>query len=72
MEIDLADLAFWRRPLKERYEAFARLRDLDLPVFFEEKRVPLLRSGGGSTPWSGTPTWWRPAATPGCSPASPV
>ncbi|MDP9841850.1 cytochrome P450 [Streptosporangium lutulentum] len=47
MEIDLADLGFWRRPLKERYEAFARLRDLDLPVFFEEKRVPLLRSGGG-------------------------
>ncbi|WP_326641076.1 cytochrome P450 [Streptosporangium sp. NBC_01755] len=47
MEIDLADLGFWRRPLKERHEAFARLRDLDRPVFFEEKRVPLLRSGRG-------------------------
>ncbi len=47
MEIDLADLGFWRRPLKERHEAFARLRDLDKPVFFEEKRVPLLRSGKG-------------------------
>ncbi|MER5623302.1 cytochrome P450 [Streptosporangium sp. NPDC002544] len=47
MEIDLADLGFWRRPLKERHEAFARLRDLDRPVFFEEKRVPLLRSGKG-------------------------
>ncbi|MFJ2032040.1 cytochrome P450 [Streptosporangium sp. NPDC087985] len=46
-EIDLADLGFWRRPLKERHEAFARLRDLDRPVFFAEKRVPLLRSGRG-------------------------
>ncbi|MEV8634535.1 cytochrome P450 [Streptosporangium sp. NPDC051023] len=47
MEIDLADLGFWRRPLKERHEAFARLRELDRPVFFQEKRVPLLRSGKG-------------------------
>ncbi|MBB2915095.1 cytochrome P450 [Streptosporangium becharense] len=47
MEIDLADLDFWRRPLKERHEAFARLRELDRPVFFQEKRIPLLRSGGG-------------------------
>ncbi|MBB4943683.1 cytochrome P450 [Streptosporangium album] len=47
METDLADLGFWRRPLKERHEAFSRLRDLDRPVFFEEKRVPLLRSGKG-------------------------
>ncbi|GAA3138929.1 methyl-branched lipid omega-hydroxylase Cyp124 [Planomonospora alba] len=47
MDIDLADLEFWRRPLKERHEAFARLRELDRPVFFTEKRVPLLRSGKG-------------------------
>ncbi|WP_433256251.1 cytochrome P450 [Streptosporangium sp. CA-135522] len=47
MEIDLADLGFWRRPPNERHEAFARLRDLDRPVFFEERRVPLLRSGKG-------------------------
>ncbi|NUW39256.1 cytochrome P450 [Nonomuraea rhodomycinica] len=46
-DIDLADLDFWRRPLKERHEAFARLRQLEHPVFFEEKRVPLLRSGKG-------------------------
>ncbi|NUW34036.1 cytochrome P450 [Nonomuraea sp. SMC257] len=46
-DIDLADLDFWRRPLKERHEAFARLRELEHPVFFEEKRVPLLRSGKG-------------------------
>ncbi|MBG0829852.1 cytochrome P450 [Planomonospora sp. ID67723] len=47
MDIDLADLGFWRRPLAERHEAFARLRQLDQPVFFAEKRVPLLRSGKG-------------------------
>ncbi|GIH73821.1 cytochrome P450 [Planobispora longispora] len=47
MDIDLADLGFWRRPLAERHEAFTRLRRLDTPVFFEEKRVPLLRSGKG-------------------------
>lgn len=47
MGIDLADLGFWRRPQKERHEAFARLRELDRPVFFPERRVPLLRSGKG-------------------------
>ncbi|MEV0587650.1 cytochrome P450 [Nonomuraea sp. NPDC050310] len=47
MDIDLADLAFWRKPLKERHEAFARLRQLDQPVFFPEKKVPFLRSGSG-------------------------
>ncbi|MEU7894774.1 cytochrome P450 [Nonomuraea sp. NPDC049152] len=47
MDIDLADLDFWRKPLKERQEAFARLRGLERPVFFPEKKVPLLRSGTG-------------------------
>ncbi|MFI6394417.1 cytochrome P450 [Nonomuraea sp. NPDC050540] len=47
MSIDLADLDFWRRPLKERHEAFARLRQLDRPVFFPEKKIPFLRSGAG-------------------------
>ncbi|MGW5683181.1 cytochrome P450 [Nonomuraea sp. NPDC003754] len=47
MDIDLADLDFWRKPLKERQEAFARLRQLEHPVFFPEKKVPLLRSGTG-------------------------
>lgn len=47
MDIDLADLDFWRKPLKERNEAFARLRQLEHPVFFPEKKVPLLRSGKG-------------------------
>ncbi|WP_405150921.1 cytochrome P450 [Sphaerisporangium sp. NBC_01403] len=45
--IDLADLAFWRRPPHERDHDFARLRKLDHPVFFAERRVPLLRSGKG-------------------------
>ncbi|RBQ19240.1 cytochrome P450 [Spongiactinospora rosea] len=44
---DLADLAFWRRPPAARHEAFARLRQLEHPVFFAERRVPLLRSGAG-------------------------
>ncbi|MFI6598335.1 cytochrome P450 [Nonomuraea sp. NPDC050536] len=47
MHIDLADLDFWRKPLKGRHEAFARLRQLEHPVFFPEKKVPLLRSGKG-------------------------
>jgi cytochrome P450 len=47
VDIDLADLGFWRRPLKERHEAFARLRQLEHPVFFPEKKVPFLRSGSG-------------------------
>ncbi|MET8869223.1 cytochrome P450 [Nonomuraea sp. NPDC004580] len=47
MDIDLADLDFWRKPLKERNEAFARLRQLEHPVFFPEKKVPFLRSGKG-------------------------
>ncbi|MEU4224010.1 cytochrome P450 [Nonomuraea sp. NPDC026600] len=47
MDIDLADLGFWRRPPKERHEAFARLRQLEHPVFFPEKKVPFLRSGSG-------------------------
>ncbi|MBB5077611.1 cytochrome P450 [Nonomuraea endophytica] len=47
MSIDLADLDFWRRPLKERHEAFARLRQLDRPMFFPEKKIPFLRSGAG-------------------------
>lgn len=47
MHIDLADLDFWRKPLKERNEAFARLRQLEHPVFFPEKKVPFLRSGAG-------------------------
>jgi len=47
VHIDLADLDFWRRPLKERHEAFASLRQLEHPVFFPERKVPLLRSGKG-------------------------
>ncbi|GAA3665844.1 methyl-branched lipid omega-hydroxylase Cyp124 [Nonomuraea antimicrobica] len=47
MDVDLADLDFWRKPLKEREAAFARLRERELPVFFPEKKVPFLRSGKG-------------------------
>ncbi|MEV0352401.1 cytochrome P450 [Nonomuraea sp. NPDC050680] len=47
MDIDLADLGFWRQSPKTRHEAFARLRQLEHPVFFPEKKVPFLRSGSG-------------------------
>ncbi|MCA2222372.1 cytochrome P450 [Nonomuraea aurantiaca] len=47
MDIDLADLGFWRQSPKARNEAFARLRQLEHPVFFPEKKVPFLRSGSG-------------------------
>lgn len=45
--IDLTDLEFWARPPAERLAAFARLRALERPVFFAEKRVPFVRAGRG-------------------------
>jgi len=45
--LDLADIAFWKRPPQERLAAFARLRKLEHPVFFTEPKVPFLRSGKG-------------------------
>jgi cytochrome P450 len=47
MNDDLATLDFWARPPEDRLRAFARLRALDRPVFFEEQRIPLLRAGRG-------------------------
>jgi cytochrome P450 len=44
---DLTDLAFWALPPEDRLAAFARLRALDHPVFFAERRVPLVRAGAG-------------------------
>ncbi|AGL17158.1 cytochrome P450 [Actinoplanes sp. N902-109] len=40
MDVDLTDPRFWRRPEPERAAAFARLRRLDAPVFFPERRGP--------------------------------
>jgi len=36
-EVNLADPGFWRRPHDQRMAAFARLRQLDAPVFFAEE-----------------------------------
>src|SRR3954465_7141209 len=47
MNDDLASLEFWARPPEDRLRAFARLRALDRPVFFEEQRIPLVRAGRG-------------------------
>src|SRR3954447_12108904 len=47
MNDDLTALDFWARPPEERLRAFARLRALDGPVFFEEQRIPLVRAGRG-------------------------
>jgi len=44
---DLADIAFWKKPLDERNEAFKRLRAMDRPVYFSEPKIPMLRSGKG-------------------------
>jgi cytochrome P450 len=46
-DIDVASMAFWDRPAAERLDDFARLRDLDRPIFFDEPRIPLLRAGRG-------------------------
>ncbi|MFI0357024.1 cytochrome P450 [Actinomadura sp. 9N407] len=40
-------MAFWDRPPEERLADFARLRELDRPVFFAEPRVPFVRAGKG-------------------------
>ena len=44
---DLADIAFWKKPLDERNEAFKRLRAMDRLVHFSEPKIPMLRSGKG-------------------------
>src|SRR5437764_356075 len=43
-DVDLAGLAFWARPPEERLAAFARLRARGAPVFFRERRIPLVRA----------------------------
>ncbi|GLU48011.1 cytochrome P450 [Nocardiopsis ansamitocini] len=45
-DIDLSDLAFWERPLKERHKAFARLRRYD-PLFFAEADMGPVPIGPG-------------------------
>jgi len=44
---DLADIAFWKKPLDERNAALARLRAMERPVYFAEPKIPMLRSGKG-------------------------
>ncbi len=46
-DIDLGSLGFWARPHEERLAAFARLRQIEKPMYFGEPRVPGLRSGKG-------------------------
>ncbi|MDX6428878.1 MAG: methyl-branched lipid omega-hydroxylase [Streptosporangiaceae bacterium] len=46
-EIDPSALAFWRRPLQERAEAFALLRAEDGPLFYAEPPIPFMRRGKG-------------------------
>jgi len=46
-DIDLSDNEFWGLPLTERAAAFARLRALDHPAFFEEPETPFSEKGPG-------------------------
>jgi methyl-branched lipid omega-hydroxylase len=46
LDIDLSDSEFWGWALGDRHEAFARLRGLDSPVFFDEPDSPFPKSGG--------------------------
>jgi cytochrome P450 len=46
-DVDLADPAFWRLPPAQRSAAFARLRQLDAPVFVPEPGGPGRRPGPG-------------------------
>ncbi|MET9342618.1 cytochrome P450 [Nonomuraea sp. NPDC003804] len=47
VDFDLSDQAFWALPMAEREAAFARLRALDGPVFFEEMEVSFAPKGPG-------------------------
>ncbi|MEV2267118.1 cytochrome P450 [Nonomuraea africana] len=47
VDFDLSDQAFWALPMAEREAAFARLRALDEPVFFEEMDVSFAPKGPG-------------------------
>jgi cytochrome P450 len=46
-EADLSDLTFWSRPPAARERAFAALRELDVPPFFPELKLPFIKSGAG-------------------------
>jgi cytochrome P450 len=48
-EIDgnLSTLEFWALPQERRLAAFARLRERDHPAFFQELKLPFVRSGAG-------------------------
>jgi cytochrome P450 len=45
--IDLTDWDFWARPLAERHTAFASLRALPAPAFFEEPDITIVPQGPG-------------------------
>ena len=45
--IDLSDWDFWARPLDERHSAFAALRRLPAPAFFEEQDIEIVPRGPG-------------------------
>ncbi|MCW2945036.1 MAG: cytochrome [Actinoallomurus sp.] len=46
-EINLTDWDFWARPLGERHAAFAVLRQLPRPAFFEESEFSIVPPGPG-------------------------
>jgi cytochrome P450 len=46
LDIDLSDSEFWALPLAERHAAFARLRALGQPAYFEEPDSPFPKTGG--------------------------
>jgi methyl-branched lipid omega-hydroxylase len=46
LDVDLSDNAFWGLPLAKRHAAFARLRGLEHPPFFEEPDSPFPKTGG--------------------------
>ncbi|WP_019631284.1 cytochrome P450 [Actinomadura atramentaria] len=45
--VDLSDLEFWARPRREREAAFAALRERDSPAFFQELKMPFVKTGAG-------------------------
>jgi methyl-branched lipid omega-hydroxylase len=45
--IDLSDWDFWARPLDERHAAFAALRRLPAPSFYEEQDIQVVPRGPG-------------------------
>ncbi|MFI0369920.1 hypothetical protein ACH35V_18770 [Actinomadura sp. 1N219] len=62
--MDLSDLEFWALPPDMRMAAYARLRELEAPPFFEDQPIPFHRAGRPLTFPRGGVVLRRPCHSP--------